>query len=261
MWRLRMWLLMLVYFAGIEVQSGDLQDRFTECSEALKKPFQVHDLGVPQELPLGSMCNSSNPALLHCAPDPDGFGPVTGVDMVREHQRQLCLWSFTIKDDNSSNWREVATFHKYMKELEWQCTITALDPYQRMGDLCSYWLMGHLRMDVERVRSCVHDNSLLDEQTKTMALQTPLSAGPTYVWYVNWGDGFVVQDLVRSFCAGCAGASRKRGPLRLTSIVDTSEFDGRRAVTVFTSSAAGHADETWMLSTSCRSRSTCRSAA
>lgn len=109
----------------------------------------------------------------HCAPDPDGPGPITGADVANEDVRQLCLWHKYAMANNvltdglySPQWWEYVTV--VYEHCPWQ------DPFpaDRFGsEACSYKLMRDLLVNTNMIATCVKEsaNQLLEESANTQA--------------------------------------------------------------------------------------------
>lgn len=77
-------------------ESNEFLWRFKDSAEVLRYHLQFvphyHVFTMPKAVDSAGMCIQDN---AYCAPDPDGPGPVTGADVVREDVRQLCIWETT----------------------------------------------------------------------------------------------------------------------------------------------------------------------
>jgi hypothetical protein len=112
----------------------------------------------------------------YCALDPDGFGPITGRDVLMENLREICIFQKTIEKDNYSLWFD------YMSAFNNTC----LTVYSRD---CSESIMSPLGILPDDIQACIqnsiigdnikiNDNSLLQGE-QMLSYQFPLIFTPS----------------------------------------------------------------------------------
>jgi len=102
----------------------------------------------------------------YCAEDPDGPGPITGREVLKEDVRQLCVHMLyqvhTTPSLRSTGDLKVVYAEKYWQYIEKfleSCPIDAKEPSNRFGDDCSRRLMKQLGLDTDRIEACVRVNT------------------------------------------------------------------------------------------------------
>jgi len=147
----------------------------------------------------------------YCAEDPDGPGPVTGVSVLHEDVRQLCIHeltkvSRTDKDGNidaDSKKREYAEkFWDYVEKMFMKCP---LEPPQNVntengfGATCSEALMRQVGIDVSAVNTCM--DTTMDEKLKNQRENVAWS--PRALRINGWRySGVMDADVVsRAICS------------------------------------------------------------
>lgn len=158
-------------------ESSEFLERFKVCAETLKYHLQFvphyHVFSLPQSAAdnYGKLCTDVNSK--HCAPDPDGPGPITGGDVVEEDVRQLCIWNVTARGDfgpvQGATYSQ--EFWDYVSLFADKCPIHASNPDKRFGTKCSYSVMDKLAISRDKVDSCIRQNreEFLNDQIKNVA--------------------------------------------------------------------------------------------
>jgi hypothetical protein len=132
---------------------------------------------VPAGVGAGDLCadTGSSSAARHCAPDPDGPGPITGRDVANEDIRQLCLFHLTAAQQSAD--ATVSSLYsyewwEYVTRLFNECPLDATERPNRFGsNACSLKVMGNLGVDLNKITTCVaHDaERILEEQARNQA--------------------------------------------------------------------------------------------
>jgi len=167
-----------LWMSSASRESSIFLARFKYCAETLKYRLQfvphyhVFRLGSGADGGGGNrLC--SDPAGRHCAPDPDGPGPVTGADVADEDARQLCIWNVTARRDPSRFHGATYSqeFWEYVARLPQECALEGGDPASRFGERCSSKLMERLRIPVQKVAACIarDKDRLLDGEAVNVA--------------------------------------------------------------------------------------------
>jgi hypothetical protein len=181
---------------------------FTESAEKLEYHLDFiphyHVWSPTSDRERGDMCSLSKDNKWHCAPDPDGFGPITGADVLAEDVRQLCLWFLTSKRDPQIGGKYSKPFWDYVHRLPDECPLGSSSPLTRFGEACSYKLMTSVlrgnEVNSDKVQSCVNENAgnFLDEQV------TRIAWSPQALRINGWRfrGALDPQTVVRAVCAG-----------------------------------------------------------
>jgi len=102
----------------------------------------------------------------YCAEDPDGPGPVTGLEVLNENIRQLCIHELYTADQTAevSNAGRSQNRVQYAKEY-WdyvsrisKCAIDGVDPKHAFGKTCSHRIMRENGIDVDKVEECAAED-------------------------------------------------------------------------------------------------------
>lgn len=157
-------------------ESLEFLERFKSCAETLRYHLQFephyHIFSLPEGAGLAHLCADGWKAK-HCAPDPDGPGPITGADVANEDLRQLCIWRTTrIADEQNFQGATYSQlFWEYVVRLGADCPVDAADADYRFGDKCSARAMEKVGIDVAQIHRCERENAdkYLDEQIKNVA--------------------------------------------------------------------------------------------
>jgi len=99
------------WWSSGEKDAQEFLQRFQETAEVLnhhmqfKPHYYVFDVSSSTANAMGDLCTQTIDVkydVRHCAPDPDGPGPITGADVANEDVRQLCLWHKTAFSRNAN---------------------------------------------------------------------------------------------------------------------------------------------------------------
>jgi len=131
----------------------------------------------------------------YCTEDPDGPGPITGRDVVKENMRQLCIHDLYKKDQLDSGAVKFAEqYWQYMERFIDRC------PLDKFGQACSTKLMTEVGIDAGKVDDCVHTTGTrrLGEELRHRAWS------PRALRINGWRfSGMMSADLVtRAICSG-----------------------------------------------------------
>lgn len=156
--------------------------RFKESAEVLGHRMQfvphyyVFDVSLNVGSTMGELCTDifeTAGGVRHCAPDPDGPGPITGADVANEDVRQICLWHRTATSPDvmvdglySEHW------WNYVTSVYNRCPLKEPTRALRFGSkACSYNLMGTIDIDTNVIDRCVtrHADQLLEESARHVA--------------------------------------------------------------------------------------------
>lgn len=156
-------------------ETNEFMNRFKYSAETLGYNLQFvphyHVFGLPVGSDQGHLCIDK--ASRYCAADPDGPGPLTGADVVREDLRQLCIWNVTARSQPGSTTGAVYSqeFWDYVVAFFHRCPLGAQDKSHRFGEKCSFRLMRAAGLDVNSIRDCTerYSETLLDDQVRNVA--------------------------------------------------------------------------------------------
>lgn len=130
--------------------------------------YAVFGVDGTQRLMFNHLCMDDESKL--CAEDPDGAGPITGVDVLQESVRQLCIHevhkvyhetTFSYKDMLPWGVSFSAKFWDYVEKFAETCPLDGKSADSRFGTQCSVKLMNQVGVDVARVDSCARANSTI----------------------------------------------------------------------------------------------------
>jgi len=142
----------------------------------------------------------------YCAEDPDGVGPITGKEVLREDVRQLCMHMIhkvaraSSSEIGSHVVEYAAQYWDYMERLGESCPLDAPNPQDRFGLECSTKLMKQVGVDIPRVEDCVRANT-----TAYLKKEREHPAWSPRALRINgWRySGILDADLVtRAICSG-----------------------------------------------------------
>ena len=95
-----------------------------------------------------------------CAEDPDGSGPITGVTVLQEDMRQLCIHDLSRETNMERGGLAFSSdYWNYVERFMEECPLQGQEP-RMFGEECSLALMSSLHLDSERVQSCVRDSQV-----------------------------------------------------------------------------------------------------
>jgi len=159
-------------------EAQEFLQRFKESAEILQNRMQfmphyfIFDLGSSISGEMGDLCTDVKweDGVRHCAPDPDGPGPITGADVANEDVRQLCLWHKTAvrPDSVKDGWYSEAWWN-YVSSIYDSCPLEEPTRELRFGSKsCSYKLMAELNVDTNIIDGCVqhHSEQYLEESAR-----------------------------------------------------------------------------------------------
>jgi len=160
-------------------ESLQFLEQFKDAAETLAYRLQFvphyHVFSLPPGSSYGHLCADASTAK-HCAPDPDGPGPITGQMVVNEDLRQLCLWHISaekspLQDPAVKGATYSKTFWEYVVRRRGDCPLTGDDPKYRFGDECSFRLMSKLGVNLDDLAKCIKDNAdlYLDAEVENVA--------------------------------------------------------------------------------------------
>lgn len=160
-------------------ESLDFLERFKESAETLKYHLQFvphyHVFSLPPGSSYGHLCVDAAVAK-HCAPDPDGPGPITGQMVVHEDVRELCLYHVTaqqnpLMDPAQKGATYSEGFWEYVVRRRAECPLAGKDPSNRFGTACAGRVMAELGIDVKAVNDCITQKGekLLDAEVENVA--------------------------------------------------------------------------------------------
>lgn len=141
---------------------------FKEYAEVLGHSMQfvphyyVFDVPEAAADSMGQLCTDAigTKGVRHCAPDPDGPGPITGSDVANEDVRQLCLWHKTTQGPAPGTGVGDAKFSQfwwdYVSRIYDVCPLEAENRQLRFGSkTCSYKEMASMDLDLNVIDACV----------------------------------------------------------------------------------------------------------
>lgn len=155
--------------------------RFAESAEVLSFKMQftpryyVFDVSDSMSSAMGGLCADriTSYNTRHCAPDPDGAGPITGADVANEDVRQLCLWHKTsAAPDPVVDAPYSAAWWAYVSRIYAFCPFEEEVASNRFGSReCSYRVMKSLNINTDIIDQCVrhHADKYLEESAKSVA--------------------------------------------------------------------------------------------
>lgn len=164
--------------------------RFKESAKILGHRMQfvphyyVFDVSRDTANSMGSLCTDTwkksygsfdqeTSSVRHCAPDPDGPGPITGADVANEDVRQLCLWHKTaIAPDPARDGLYSDAWWEYVTEIYNRCPWEEPERKNRFGSAaCSYKVMWEKFVDANKISRCVehHADQYLEESVREVA--------------------------------------------------------------------------------------------
>lgn len=153
------------WWSSGSLQSIDFLERFKESAEMLGHNLQFRPhyyvFDVPDSVS-GDLCaDDIASGTRHCAPDPDGPGPITGADVANEDVRQLCLWHSTaIAPAGEASGRFSQEWWEYVSTIDDYCPFDAVERPRRFGSKsCSFQRMESLGINIAQMDSCVRLNS------------------------------------------------------------------------------------------------------
>jgi hypothetical protein len=146
-----------------------------------------------------------------CATDPDGDGPITGVDVLMEDVHQYCIWETGRKQPpqdfvnglpygtkvtatySPTYWNYLVMFHE-------SCPINGANPETRYGSVCARMVRAKIPEIIEKdVENCILGKaSILEQQTKDQAW-SPLAARINGWRYAGPLEAVTV---VKALCSG-----------------------------------------------------------
>lgn len=193
--------------------------KFKDSAELLANRMQfmphyyVFDVSSETAYSMGNLCtdSSATAGVRHCAPDPDGPGPITGADVANEDVRQICLWHKTavasdpLVDGLFSQfwWDYVNRVYDY---CPWEERTFSIEDMGKNGmgrfgsETCSYELMVVLGVDIADVQRCVrhHSDQLLEESARENAWSE--QAIRINGW--RYRDALDPETVLKAVCAG-----------------------------------------------------------
>jgi len=155
------------WFSSGSMEANNFLKGFREAAEALSKRmkfvphYDVFDL--PAGGDYGGLCSDikDSSGVKHCAPDPDGPGPVTGADVANEDVRQICLYKMTQKIDEKYEYAPFqaiafsAEWWEYVTKIHDMCPLQSHIPGMRFGsETCSIAVMKGMKIPVDYVETC-----------------------------------------------------------------------------------------------------------
>lgn len=155
---------------------------FKDYAEVLGHSMQfmphyfVFDVPAASAEDMGQLCTDSSglKGVRHCAPDPDGPGPITGSDVANEDVRQLCLWHKTA--ERSSPLVDDAKFSSfwwdYVSQIYSKCPFEEANRQLRFGSkTCSYKVMNSMSLNLDVIDACVrhYGENYLEESASQSA--------------------------------------------------------------------------------------------
>jgi len=169
------------WHSSAAVEPENFLRKFKESAELMGNLIEFIPRYYIFELPAGAgagdLCadTGTSSGMRHCAPDPDGPGPITGADVANEDIRQLCLFHQTAvqqSDDMSTSSLYSWEWWEYVTRLFDYCPLDAVERSSRFGSIeCSLKVIHSLFIDTDKILSCVkHDaERYLEEQARNQA--------------------------------------------------------------------------------------------
>jgi len=124
--------------------------------------YYVFDVPATAADSMGKLCTDAigTKGVRHCAPDPDGPGPITGSDVANEDVRQLCLWHKTAEAPAPGTAPGDAKYSQfwweYVSGIYDACPLESEDRQLRFGSkACSYKEMAAQGLDLSVIDACV----------------------------------------------------------------------------------------------------------
>jgi len=122
--------------------------------------YYVFDVPATAAGSMGQLCTNATgtKGVRHCAPDPDGPGPVTGSDVANEDVRQLCLWHKTAEASapGAGDGKFSQFWWEYVSGIYNVCPLESETRQLRFGSkACSYKAMAAMSLDLDVIDACV----------------------------------------------------------------------------------------------------------
>jgi hypothetical protein len=175
----------------------------------------------------------------YCATDPDGDGPITGMDVVMENVHQYCIWetgrmippaSFLDHDGltfekqratySPNYWNYITLFHS-------NCKINGTTPKTRFGPTCSRLVRGKIPnatgTNFKAVEDCMVGKAEILEQEMRDHAWSPLAARINGWRYAGQLD---VVGVIKALCSGLRTRPNECEDLQYTKYT----FDSVRSV-------------------------------
>jgi len=160
-------------------ESFEFLEKFHGPAETLKFHLQFvphyHVFSLPPGSSYGHLCADASQAK-HCAPDPDGPGPITGQMVVEEDLRELCLWHVSAEQNPLMDPAEKGAtysrqFWEYVLRRRGDCPLAGDDPSYTFGKVCSLRLMTAIGVDLDAVARCTREKAdlYLDAEVENVA--------------------------------------------------------------------------------------------
>lgn len=160
-------------------ESFKFLEKFKDTAETLKFRLQFvphfHLFSLPPGSSYGHLCADEQKAK-HCAPDPDGPGPITGQMVAFEDLRLLCLWHISaeknpLMDPALKGATYSKNFWEYVVRRRGECPLAGTDPRHTFGESCSYGLMEELGVDLHAIKRCTRERAdlYLDAEVENVA--------------------------------------------------------------------------------------------
>mmetsp|Transcript_40835 Transcript_40835/g.89324 ORF Transcript_40835/g.89324 Transcript_40835/m.89324 type:complete len:476 (+) Transcript_40835:78-1505(+) len=203
------------WMSSASTEELEFLKRFKPAAEMLKFHLQFmphyHIFSLPAGHYQSDLC--VDPASRHCSPDPDGPGPITGADVVREDVRQLCIWNVTARTMELEG--EGATysqeFWEYVTRLLDKCPVKTYFGSGSFGEECSFNLMSSLGIPVDQVRSCVEERAFdfLENERRNVAWSQ--QALRLNGW--RYSGPLDPETVLKAVCAGFSTRPKECGEL------------------------------------------------
>merc|ERR1712087_316606 len=100
----------------------------------------------------------------YCGEDPDGAGPIKGVDVLEEDVRQLCIHEIYKKVSNEGRVQFSTEFWDYIELLGDTCPLDGDTAETRFGFECSHALMKKVHIDTSLIDNCASSTRVLTRQ-------------------------------------------------------------------------------------------------
>jgi hypothetical protein len=151
------------------------------------------------------------PAGKYCATDPDGDGPITGVDVIMEDVHQYCIWQTGrmqppagIMDNLPSVIKVPATFSpsywNYILKFHESCKTTGSTPETRYGPICARLVRGQIpEISESAVEDCILGKAAILEQQMKDQAWSPLAARINGWRYAGQLDAV---QVIKALCSG-----------------------------------------------------------
>jgi len=197
---------------------------------------------VPAGANAGDLCAdfAPNTQTRHCAPDPDGPGPITGADVANEDVRQLCLWH-TTATGGPNEAKYSSQWWVYVTRLMDFCQMTAPDRVNRFGSsACSWRIMetvaGLNAETLSKVEDCVKNNQ--DKYLEEQARQQAWSEEALRINGWRYQGALDPQIVLKAICSGFATPISEcdgllAGPFTQTMFIAVHSLTGGFSTTSF----------------------------